>query len=168
MSQLNLGDKVRLLYDQLKDIKYTLATVADMSNKPLGQYGEVIANSIGKHASKTAGNTKIQSTPVEMRVDYDDSIKPTGISAVFHRHGVEASPVGIYARTHVDEVNPVLANATFVGSIGSVEIQPDIVPVTLDDGDTATPTFMSGTHVVEMDVIPTEIVQENTNFIKEE
>ena len=47
MSQPNLGDKVRLLYSCIKDIKQALAVYTDMSNKPISQYSKIMTQNLG-------------------------------------------------------------------------------------------------------------------------
>lgn len=53
MSQPNLGDKVRSLYNCVKDIKRVLATCTDMSNKPLSQYDEIILQNLGGNGGQS-------------------------------------------------------------------------------------------------------------------
>lgn len=139
MSQLSISEKVRLLYDNIKDIKYALATYVDMSDKELGQYSEVILTNLGTQGSnKTAGNLKIRSTPIETPTNFGFAVEAAGISAIdlisFETEIVTVSITHNILVCDLDAIEAVVADVEYVGTIGSIEIVKEPIDASTNFG----------------------------------
>lgn len=146
MSQLNLAEKVRLLYDNIKDIKYTLATCADMSNKSLDQYDEIIAENLGGHntANKVVSNVKIPSTTIYDPVKLDFDIKIANIYV-----------------THNISTNIEAARADFSGSLGSIQSNYGPISTSVDLYFKGSVADMYTIHELDVDIKETLAAQPN-------
>lgn len=165
MNQLSIAEKARLLYDNLKDIKYALATYVDMSDKELGQYSEVILTNLGTQGSnKTAGNLKIRSTPIEAPTNFGVVVEPTGITYLdidgFRIEPVIADTWGSLICDLVD-IEPVVTDVAYMGTIGSVEIRTVPIEVPANFGIAVEPAGIAGIDLdgFRIEPVATSIVQ---------